>query len=331
MKIPKFGDVKILVKVTSYTSLVTINSVNEVEFSALDIRGRLSRCLEVENLVEPSTSDNCRIESHSSLNLSQISLYKSLFIPTIPRQNDWTSVEILVYVKSFSVGFLQDYSSGTERHSIANFTIDGLGIEMNQKEYLDLQIYISDLQFDNELYQKESYDFPVVLVSQEPKPTNKANVLEISPRTLLEKTRDSPVLTLDLIIESWLNSFCNKRKTGVKDVKLKLNPTSLYIEDTYINKLVDYFNHLFPKNLVIVDKHVVKRRIRNGVEVNVPEIVFFESSVAAKPMSLKSITIENLSLLLSVHSSMKMYIALDQSPLQFAKFGRKLILTTPYR
>lgn len=36
-------------------------------------------------------------------------------------------------------------------------------------------------------------------------------------------------------------------------------------------------------------------------------------------------------MLLSVHSSMKMYIALDQSPLQFGKFERRRIFTTPYR
>lgn len=329
MKIPNFGDAKILIKITSYTTIVTIKSAIEVEFSALDIRGRLSRCLEMDNSIAPSTSD--RIDNDSSVNPSQINLYKSLFIPTIPRQNNWESAEILVYVKSLSVGFLQDCRSGIERHSIANFTVDGLGIEIKQTDHLNLSIYVSDLQFDNELYLKESYDFPVVLVSQYPKPIKESNVLEIPVLTLLENNHDDPIITLDLIIESWFNSFCNKRKTGVKNVKLKVNPISLFIEDTYVNKLVEYFNNLFPTKLIITDTYPVKTRFRNDVDVKVPEIVLFDSSVAAKPLSLKSITIEGVSLLLSIHSSLKMYIALDQSPLQFAKFSRKCILTTPYR
>lgn len=43
VKIPNFGDVKLVVKVTSYTTLLLIESVSEVEINAIDIRGRLSR------------------------------------------------------------------------------------------------------------------------------------------------------------------------------------------------------------------------------------------------------------------------------------------------
>ena len=43
VKVPKFGDVRVVVKVTTYTTLLTIESVSEVEINAIDIRGRLSR------------------------------------------------------------------------------------------------------------------------------------------------------------------------------------------------------------------------------------------------------------------------------------------------
>lgn len=69
----------------------------------------------------------------------------------------------------------------------------------------------------------------------------------------------------------------------------------------------------------------------SGSLVKVPEIVAWESVVIAKPLSLRSFSIEPLSLLLSVHSSVKMYIALDKSPLQFGRFERRQVLTTPYR
>jgi vacuolar protein sorting-associated protein 13B len=194
-----------------------------------------------------------------------------------------------------------------------------------------VSLFILDLQFDNELYSKESYDFPVVLVSQDVKSKSVTNVLEKSAKELIRSVKDDALLVLDLVMETWIDSLRKKNVTGVKEVKIKLNPLSFYVEDLYINKLVDYFNNLFPMKLAVWSKYDTKAAGSKTVSVKVPEIVFWQSSVMAKPLSLKNITVEPLSLLLSVHCSLKMYIALDQSPLQFGRFERRRLLTTPYR
>lgn len=194
-----------------------------------------------------------------------------------------------------------------------------------------MSLFILDLQFDNELYSKESYDFPVVLVSQDVKSKSVTNVLEKSAKELIRSVKDDALLVLDLVMETWIDSLRKKNVTGVKEVKIKLNPLSFYVEDLYINKLVDYFNNLFPMKLAVWSKYDTKAAGSKTVSVKVPEIVFWQSSVMAKPLSLKNITVEPLSLLLSVHCSLKMYIALDQSPLQFGRFERRRLLTTPYR
>lgn len=116
------------------------------------------------------------------------------------------------------------------------------------------------------------------------------------------------------------------------DIIVKVKPLSAYIEDTYITKLLDYVTVLAPTKLVIIPP--IKRSINFSLSstlVGIPDQVLFESPVIAKPLVLKTFVIEDLSILLSVHSSIKLYIALDQSPLQFARFEKKKLMTTPFR
>lgn len=52
--------------------------------------------------------------------------------------------------------------------------------------------------------------------------------------------------------------------------------------------------------------------------------------VLKRPLRLASLTLDPVWLLLSVHSSMRLYIALDRSPLQFTQFCRRSVFTTSY-
>lgn len=245
-------------------------------------------------------------------------------------QNDWESIEIFAFIKSFTVVFLADHNNDLEKEGVASFNFDDLGIEVRQSDDLKISVSILDMQFDNEQYSKESYDFPVVVVSQDQKPKSITNILEKSAKELIRNIKEDTLIILDLVLETWFDELRKKNLTGVKEVKVKLNSISIYVEDLYINKLVEYFTNLFPMRLQYAGKTDLKITSKN-VSVRVPELVFWNSSVIAKPLCLKMITVEPLSLLLSVHCSLKMYIALDQSPLQFGRFERRRLLTTPYR
>lgn len=113
---------------------------------------------------------------------------------------------------------------------------------------------------------------------------------------------------------------------------MKFGPLSLYIEDSYITKIIDYLSVLNPPQLVVwsIEKKPKTCSIYAGM-VKVPEYLTWESKLIAKPLFLQNLSIEPMTLLLSLHSSVKMYIALDRSPLQFNKFERKNLTTTPYR
>lgn len=116
------------------------------------------------------------------------------------------------------------------------------------------------------------------------------------------------------------------------DITINIKPLSAYVEDTYVTKLLDCVNVLVPTKLVLIPPHKRSPHFNlNSTLVGIPDSILFESPVIAKPLVLKNFVIEDLSVLLSVHSSIKLYIALDQSPLQFAKFEQKKLMTTPFR
>lgn len=65
--------------------------------------------------------------------------------------------------------------------------------------------------------------------------------------------------------------------------------------------------------------------------VYIPDIVLWQSAVQAHPLTIRRMLVEEISVMLSVHSSVKVYLALDQSPLFFAEFERKRVFTNAYR
>lgn len=214
---------------------------------------------------------------------------------------------------------------------------------------MQVSLSISDIQLDNQLFVRNSFDFPVLLINQEstekPELSFKTNMAQ-----WIDTWTNQAVLKVNFNIETWRDILAGKDTTGilflryklsninimffadVKEIKIRIEPLSLFIEDLYIIKLMEYLKTFIPTRLIIWPKQKTTLQYPlNSVLVGVPEIIIWESIALAKPLSLRSFSIEPLSVLLSVHASVKMYIALDKSPLYFGKFERKRVLTTPYR
>nr|XP_023015386.1 vacuolar protein sorting-associated protein 13B-like [Leptinotarsa decemlineata] len=197
---------------------------------------------------------------------------------------------------------------------------------------MKVKISASDVQFDNQLCSRESYDFPVVLIGQEVKEIKKLLTLNVPIKVLIEGASEKALVMMDFTLETWKDHSKTKFITGVKSLKVRVNPISCYIEDTYITRLMNYLSVFIPTRLVLlpIRKSILKLNNTSGC-VNVPEIVSWQCAILARPLTLRKILIEPVSLLLSVHSSVKLYIALDQSPLYFGQFERRRLLTTHYR
>jgi len=112
---------------------------------------------------------------------------------------------------------------------------------------------------------------------------------------------------------------------------MKIAPISAYIEDTYITQLLDYATSMIPPRLILGDSPKKMQTIAVSNAVHIPDYIIIDSKILSKPLRLQNFMIEPLSILLSVHTSVRLYVALDHSPLYFGTFDRKNLLTTPYR
>lgn len=73
------------------------------------------------------------------------------------------------------------------------------------------------------------------------------------------------------------------------------------------------------------------RMLVSTIGVYIPDYIMVDAKILSSPLRLQNLKIEPISILLSVHTSIHLYLALDHSPLYFSSFEKKNILTTSYR
>ncbi|VEN36376.1 unnamed protein product [Callosobruchus maculatus] len=356
LRIPYYGDIRVRVANTACTTIVLLESVSQVEISARDIRVRLLM-QEITNGSAAATTataakkingtssepgagagagrkraarmdrEDCAGVGWSETDVSALSgSAKEMIERPLLVRDGCTSLTFNAFVKSLVLVFVSDVQfDDKEKWELMSLVCDDLVCRAVQVESLKLKITTSDVQLDNQLYARESYDFPVVVVgqvSQEKRHPHRLTTLNVPIDSLIEDCDQNALLVLEFTLETW----------SVRSVKIIVNPLSCYIEDIYVTRLMEYFNTLTPNVLVMLPKQKseVKFNVPAG-SVCVPEVVSLQCAMLAKPLTVRNVLIAPISLLLSVHSSIKLYIALDQSPLQFGRFERKRLLTTPYR
>lgn len=86
-----------------------------------------------------------------------------------------------------------------------------------------------------------------------------------------------------------------------------------------------------PPQFLIHDDIKKTRALISTIGVFIPDHIMVDAKILSAPLRLQNLKIEPVSILLSVHTSVHLYVALDHSPLYFGTFEKKNILTTPYR
>ncbi|KAH1005134.1 hypothetical protein HUJ04_006175 [Dendroctonus ponderosae] len=251
IRVPHYGDVKLTIINTACTTILTLESVSQVEISARDIRVRLS-LRETEKTTSlykdftPLSADDHRnvmagssgssvsnsemvpisqwnldiskrkTEDSSARLLAVSSKVKDLLVKTLPLKEGWESIEATVYVKSFGITLLTDTEEDSdERWELASLICDDVVVTAKQTEQLTVQISLSDIQLDNQLYARQSFDFPVVLIGQERRARNRLNILSTPIETLLASCPESALIITDLVLDTWANKAAGKTHTDL--------------------------------------------------------------------------------------------------------------------
>ncbi|XP_061095079.1 intermembrane lipid transfer protein VPS13B-like isoform X3 [Conger conger] len=180
---------------------------------------------------------------------------------------------------------------------------------------LGLELHCASLQVDNQLYNRASFHFPVLLCQEqraEPAPWTRDANPTVSPRAL-EEYRSACFLRLGLTLSG---------DRSVDQVAFQLKPARLYLEDTFVYYIKTLFHTYIP------DTALGRRREPRAGGVEVPERVRQSVQALVRPLRLQRLSIQPVSLLVSIHASLKLYIASDHTPLSFSLFERGPLCTT---
>ena len=176
-----------------------------------------------------------------------------------------------------------------------------------------------DLQVDNQMFTGQSYDFPVVFKSQADFSGIEFSeaFFQLSPQKQHKAVKETSLITLDMSMCTDLTA----RVSSLTAINLTLKPVTVYIEDTFVYDTAKRLNRFLTSSL---SGRTTKERTDRIV---IPREVLYVCSCLNYPVRLKGLVIEPVSLLLSVHASLKLFIASDNTPLSFSQFERKDIFT----
>nr|XP_013797400.1 PREDICTED: vacuolar protein sorting-associated protein 13B isoform X8 [Apteryx mantelli mantelli] len=199
-------------------------------------------------------------------------------------------------------------------HELQRDTVEGL------PQFYSLQMYCEDLQLDNQLYNKSNFHFAVLLCQGEKNETmqwSRVSNLIVSNKNL-EDYKENCFIKLCIAL-----SEEEKFVFHINDLSFELKPARLYVEDTFVYYIKTLFDTYLPQN-----KAICQSMNTADTTLILPEQVKEHARALVKPVKLRKLTIQPVNLLVSIHASLKLYIASDHTPLSFSVFERGPIFTT---
>ncbi|XP_063374098.1 intermembrane lipid transfer protein VPS13B [Cydia amplana] len=176
-------------------------------------------------------------------------------------------------------------------------------------------VSIADIQVDNLQYESGNYDFAVVASTRGeplagdawPPPWPSAAGDAFAMR------ENEARLLLRLRYDSW--TAIDDAYRELTEVELRLGPLALYVEDGYVGALAR-----------------LARAARPAGPAPAPgAIVAAETRALQRPLRLRSLHLHPVDLTLTLHTAVRMYIALDQSPLCLSAFQQTDMVTCAER
>ncbi|XP_077454297.1 intermembrane lipid transfer protein VPS13B isoform X2 [Stigmatopora argus] len=187
-----------------------------------------------------------------------------------------------------------------------------------------LEVYCLCLQVDNQLYNRASFHFPVLLCQEQRVGAELGNQwrnhdIPTETSELLEEFKKSCFLQLSLVLDA--------DRSTLEEVNFQVQPARLYLEDTFVYYVKTLFHTFIPvASLSSVKPH--NCNLEPGLARAVPEQVLQSIQALVHPVRIQRLTIQPINLLVSIHASLKLYIASDHTPLAFSLFERRPLCTT---
>ncbi|KAI8430531.1 hypothetical protein MSG28_000768 [Choristoneura fumiferana] len=176
---------------------------------------------------------------------------------------------------------------------------------------------IADIQMDNLQYESGQYDFGVV-ASTRAAPLARDDWPPLwsafAARDAFASRQDAARLLLCLRHDRWRVVTETFSEAELTEVELSVGPLALYVEDGYVAALAQLARSLAPA--------APARRAASALA---------EARALVRPLRLRLLHLHPLDLTLTLHTAVRMYIALDQSPLRLSAFQLEDMMTSTER
>ncbi|XP_053571218.1 intermembrane lipid transfer protein VPS13B isoform X2 [Bombina bombina] len=256
-------------------------------------------------------------------------------------RNQSQRLEFKVFITQFSIGIFDDVTNYKTSSELLRLTMDNVFLNMApvtsylrqpcrelQEDimsciplFYSLEVYCGDLQLDNQLYNKSHFHFPVLVCQQEksegarwPKSSNM-----FIPSKELEEYKECSFLKLFITLSIEQDLY------DLNELSFELKPSRLYVEDTFVYYIKTLFDTYLPDSKCL---HSTMEVTGFNVLQVLPEQVKQNIVALVSPVRLRKLTVQPVNLLVSIHASLKLYIASDHTPLSFSVFERGPIFTT---
>ncbi|XP_041963297.1 vacuolar protein sorting-associated protein 13B-like [Alosa sapidissima] len=206
-----------------------------------------------------------------------------------------------------------------------------------------LELYCAGLQLDNQLYTRASFHFPVLLCQDsrtaEPSSSSASSSSSSSSSSGAPWSPEAHPLLSPQALQAY-RAACFLRLAvalgpdfAMETVAVQMQPARVYLEDTFVYYVKTLFHSYLPESAFGsasggLSTTTPPSTSKSSVVAGLPEEVVQATQALVWPLRLRRLTIQPVSLLVSIHASLKLYIASDHTPLAFSLFERGPVCTT---
>ena len=218
-----------------------------------------------------------------------------------------------LFICQLSVIVIDEVTNFRNSQEVLRMTAEGIALTHSVGQRVvecnrvcpELTLRIGAFQIDNQL-QDDTFEFSVILIpSITPLPTKKTP----SPRRPPPRSGVKPLVSINCMYEP-ASCACGIFLTSVD---ISVQPVTLYIEDTFLYRVSDMVASFLPPSMLYSTESAGNQR-SNSLKV----LDITQSSI--QPFLMGELKITPVTLNVTLHASVKLFLSVDDSPLSLGHF-----------
>lgn len=221
-----------------------------------------------------------------------------------PRRNEVLNIPNIQISISSLDAILIDRKNVDELDALLSISLSSLRLIHTPMDYPTFQMSIGGLQIDNPTQEDVQFHFPVILLPMREVSQRYHNPTRDVPFPDLESGSDAPFFMLSFDLNRY--NINGLQIMSLDHVRIQVQPFEMFLEDIFIYKLSKVIKSFIPG-------YVGQSEEDNQVFLDSIKSILY-------PLRICDVEVFQISILLSIHASVKVFLAADHIPLNLGKF-----------